>query len=103
MHYGAAKAALIKLTIDLARQLGRKGIRVNAVAPGNTAQRDLDAATRAMPTYPLGQASVPVEAIVHAVQFLADSTLSPMTTGQHIAVDGGIMLERADLYDSRTL
>jgi NAD(P)-dependent dehydrogenase (short-subunit alcohol dehydrogenase family) len=88
LHYAAAKAGLAKLTIDLAQDLARDGVRVNAVAPGRIVDAGWPADQRAATPYGLGGGAPPVEAIVHAVQFLADSEVSPMTTGQQLLVTG---------------
>jgi NAD(P)-dependent dehydrogenase (short-subunit alcohol dehydrogenase family) len=90
LHYGAAKAGVAKLAHDLAAELAPRSIRVNAVAPGWTTLADLEPHARRAP-YPLGHTSVPVQAVVHAALFLSDPALSPMTTGQHLAVDGGVL------------
>lgn len=95
-HYGAAKAAAAKLVEDLAFQLAPRGVRVNAVAPGWVRDLRGSAEQRAASHQPLGGASLPVEAIVHAVQFLSDARRSPMTTGQQLVVDGGGALQRLD-------
>lgn len=88
VHYGAAKAALAKLTVDLAHDLALDGVRVNAVAPGRVVDTRQFADRRAATPYGLGGGAPPIEAIVHAVQFLADVEVSPMTTGQHLLVTG---------------
>ena len=90
--YAAAKAGLGKLTRDLATQFAPLGVRVNAVAPGWFVRSD--AASHGTPdaSASLTGAASPVEAIVNAVLFLADPALSPCTTGQELAVDGGIEL-----------
>ncbi|MFT6293181.1 MAG: 2-keto-3-deoxy-L-fuconate dehydrogenase [Ilumatobacter sp.] len=91
-QYGSAKAALSKLTIDLAAGLAPEGIRVNAVAPGWVADSVGDQNVRWAPRQILGASAIPVEAIGHAVMFLADRYRSPMTTGQELVVDGGALL-----------
>ncbi|MFK7919144.1 MAG: SDR family NAD(P)-dependent oxidoreductase [Ilumatobacter sp.] len=91
-QYGTAKGALRKLTIDLAGVLAERGVRVNAVAPGWTADSTAPPDDRSAPPHPLGAAIVPIEAVVQAVVFLADRRRSPMTTGQELVVDGGALL-----------
>jgi len=87
--YGAAKAGLISLTKTFADELGRHGIRVNSVAPGNVGTGNED--------QPEGQYAVdstnPLAAprasdIGNAVLFLS-SGLAARITGQTLIVDGG--------------
>ncbi len=89
--YPASKAAVNGLTLSLARELGPKGIRVNAVAPGIT---DTDM-VRSLPKgavepltarIPLGRAAKPEE-IAGAYLFLASSAASYIT-GEILYVDG---------------
>lgn len=94
--YAASKAALDKVTTDLASRLAPKGVRVNAVAPAYTVNRDEDAMTRRHAAHLLAGVPIPTEAIVHAVMFLADSQRSPMTTGQRLVVDGGVSVMSSD-------
>ncbi|XVV05878.1 SDR family NAD(P)-dependent oxidoreductase [Actinosynnema sp. CA-248983] len=94
--YAASKAGLIGLSRDLAQQwTGRKGIRVNAVAPGFFASEMTD-------QYPdgyldahigrlaMGRAGDPEE-LAAAVVFLA-SAAGGYTTGITLVVDGGVTL-----------
>lgn len=94
--YAASKAAVIGLTRDLAQQWGgRKGIRVNALAPGffETEMTDnykpgyLDSQ---MPRVILGRTGNPVELAAAAV-WLA-SPAGGYVVGQTIAVDGGLTI-----------
>ena len=91
MHapYGAAKAGIISLAKSFAQELGRYGIRVNTVAPGNVGTGNED--------WPEGQWAVnsvnplaPPRAhdIGNAVLFLC-SALAERITGQTLVVDGG--------------
>ena len=87
-NYSAAKAGLIGLTKTLAKELGSRGIRVNAIAPGfiNTDMtKDLDTSkfTDFIPLKRLGEP----EDIAKAVKFLAAD--SDYITGQVLEVDGG--------------
>ena len=91
-NYSAAKAGLIGLTKTLAKELGSRGIRVNAVAPGfiNTDMtKDLDTSKFLdyIPLKRLGE----VEDIAKAVKFLAVD--SDYVTGQVLEVDGGLIIE----------
>jgi 3-oxoacyl-[acyl-carrier protein] reductase len=87
--YGAAKAGVISLVKTFADELGRYGIRANAVAPGNVGGGNED--------QPAGEYNVnginPLAAprgrdIANAVLFLS-SALAERITGQTLAVDGG--------------
>jgi NAD(P)-dependent dehydrogenase (short-subunit alcohol dehydrogenase family) len=94
--YTASKAGLLGLTRDLAQQWsGRKGIRVNAVAPGFFASEMTE---QYRPGYleeqlcrvPLGRAGDAAEATA-AVLFLA-SDAGSYVTGQTLVVDGGFSI-----------
>lgn len=90
-NYSAAKAGLIGLTKTLAKELGSRGIRVNAVAPGfiNTDMtKDLDTSkfTDFIPLKRLGEP----EDIAKTVKFLAVD--ADYITGQVIEVDGGLII-----------
>jgi len=89
-NYSAAKAGLIGLTKTLAKELGSRGIRVNAIAPGfiNTDMtKDLDTSkfTDFIPLKRLGEP----EDIARAVKFLAVD--ASYVTGQVLEVDGGLI------------
>ncbi len=92
--YAMTKAALISLTRTLAAELGPRGVRLNAVAPGLVETRFAaalleDDATRAgfMSRTPLGRPGRP-EDVVGAVRFLA-SDEAAYVTGAVLTVDGG--------------
>lgn len=90
-NYSAAKAGLIGLTKTLAKELGSRGIRVNAIAPGfiNTDMtKDLDTSkfTDFIPLKRLGEP----EDIAKAVKFLAAD--ADYVTGQVLEVDGGLII-----------
>ena len=90
-NYAAAKAGLIGLTKTLAKELGSRGIRVNAVAPGfiNTDMtKDLDT-SKFLDFIPLKRLGEP-EDIAKTVKFLAADT--DYITGQVIEVDGGLIM-----------
>jgi NAD(P)-dependent dehydrogenase (short-subunit alcohol dehydrogenase family) len=91
-HYVASKAALLGLTRVMARELGERGVRVNALAPGFTltdASREVidDAETYGVDRGALKRGATP-EDIVGAALFLA-SAQSAFITGQTLVVDGG--------------
>ena len=93
--YGASKAAIIGLTRDLAQQwTGRKGIRVNALAPGffaseMTEQYPEGYLDMMMVRVPSGRAGDPAELVAAAI-FLA-SDASSYVTGALLPVDGGML------------
>ncbi|MFW0785645.1 SDR family oxidoreductase [Gordonia sp. CPCC 206044] len=93
--YGASKAALIRLTAELAWELGPANIRVNAIAPAivkTKFAKDLiagDNEARALKSYPLGRLGDPDD-IARAAAFLA-SEESSWITGQTLGVDGGML------------
>jgi len=94
-NYAASKAGLIGLTLSLAKELGRKGITVNAVAPGliNTDMtRDLsrEQIKNAVSAIAAGRTGEPEE-VAHLVCFLC-SAKAAYITGQVIAIDGGLII-----------
>ncbi len=94
--YSASKAAIVGLTRDLAQQwTGRRGIRVNAVAPGffaseMTEQYPDGYLERMSERIPVGRKGDPEE-LTAAVLFLA-SAAGGYVTGQTWAVDGGMTI-----------
>ena len=94
--YAASKAGLIGLTRDLAQQWGaRKGIRVNALAPGFFVSEMSDQYApgyldQMMTRVPMGRMGDPEE-LAAAVVFLA-SAAGAYVTGQTLAVDGGLTI-----------
>ena len=93
--YGAFKAAVVHFTRCLALELGRRGIRVNGVAPDLTQTPQVDYRALAAPGdealweswAPLGRVAEPEEQ-ADAVLFLA-SDLSRFVTGHTLPTDGG--------------
>jgi NAD(P)-dependent dehydrogenase (short-subunit alcohol dehydrogenase family) len=91
--YAAAKAGMLSLTRTAALELGRHGIRVNAIAPGtvrtpaNTGESSPVDSDEERAAVPLQRRGVPDD-IAHAALFLL-SDLAGWITGQVLVVDGG--------------
>ena len=91
--YGATKAAIVGFTRSLARELGPRNIRVNAVLPGyietemtsGMSSGNRNQIIRRTPLGRLGQA----EEVATTVEFLLSHN-SRFITGQAIVVDGGL-------------
>ena len=90
-NYSTAKAGLVGFTKSLAKELGSRNIRVNAIAPGfiqtdMTKDLDTEKITEHIPLKRLGQP----EDIAKTVKFLAED--APYITAQVIGVDGGLVI-----------
>jgi 3-oxoacyl-[acyl-carrier protein] reductase len=92
-NYAASKAGIIGLTKALARELGTRGVRVNAVAPGyidteltNVLSEEIRGAILA--NTPLGRLGEPDD-VAAAVRFLV-SDAAAFVTGEVLLVDGGL-------------
>ena len=97
MLYAGSKGFVSSFTRGLAKDVGRDGIRVNAVAPGiietdlqdrHTSRDVLDALAKATP---LGR-NAPAEDCIGAYLFLASDRMSGFVTGQVIEVNGGLLM-----------
>jgi meso-butanediol dehydrogenase/(S,S)-butanediol dehydrogenase/diacetyl reductase len=93
--YNAAKGAVVNLTRALALDLGKKGIRVNAVCPSLTRtgmtedmMNDKKLLAKFAERIPLGRVCEPEE-VAAVIAFLASDDASFMT-GANVAVDGGV-------------
>ena len=92
-NYAAAKAGIMGFTKSLAREVGSRGITVNAVAPGFIQTAMTDALTQAQKDklaqqIPLGKFGS-VEDVANAVLFLA-GTGSDYITAQTLHINGGM-------------
>ncbi|WP_043847843.1 SDR family NAD(P)-dependent oxidoreductase [Amycolatopsis keratiniphila] len=93
--YAASKAAVANIARSAAKELGRSGIRVNAVAPG-VIDTDLtsglteDAKAENIGKTPLGRLGMP-EDVANAIRFLVSDDAS-FITGQVLGIDGGLVL-----------
>lgn len=92
--YGASKAALNLWTRGMAKELGARGIRVNAIAPGaiNIAEepRTDELTELFVQDTALGRIGTPTD-IARAVRFLASEEAS-FITGEVLTVSGGYRL-----------
>lgn len=92
VHYCSSKAAVLGFTKCLARELGGRGIRVNAICPGAMNTRMMasispDYAKAMLASIPLGRMGEPVE-VANTALFLASDEASYFT-GQTLAANGG--------------
>ena len=94
-NYSASKAGISALTRSFAQEIARKGITVNAVAPGfiNTAMTEAMTETAmkaAVGAIPMGRSGEP-EDVAELIAFLAGDG-AKYITGQTICVDGGMCM-----------
>ncbi len=95
VNYSASKAGVLGITKSAAREMAKRGVRVNAVAPGYiktrmTEELSDDARKALMSNIPLNRLGEP-EDVANVVLFLA-SGLSEYMTGQVVSVDGGMAM-----------
>jgi 3-oxoacyl-[acyl-carrier protein] reductase len=90
-HYSTAKAALAMLVKELAKTLGRFGIRVNALVPGAIAAGGFAADPALARHIPLGRLGVSQDLAPMALAVLSNR-ISAYVTGAAIVVDGGLSL-----------
>jgi 3-oxoacyl-[acyl-carrier protein] reductase len=94
-NYSASKAGIIGLTKSLAREVAKRGININAIAPGfiKTKMTDVlsdEITNQILANIPMAKLGE-VEDVSNLVAFLA-SNLSDYITGQVINVDGGMVM-----------
>ncbi len=94
--YGASKAGLVGLTVDLAIELGPHGIRANAVLPGTFRSRmnaerlaDPEADKAESANVPIGRLGEPNEVAAAAIFLALDGTY---TNGAALSADGGTIV-----------
>lgn len=113
--YSAAKAAIVQLTRTVAIEVGRSGIRVNCICPGNIATpifgvgrgMSYDEARahaeaikpRMAEMTPIARAGLPADVAETALWLAGDA--SSFVTGQAIIVDGGLLNARPVIFDQR--
>ncbi len=93
VNYSASKAGLIAMAKSVAKEMGARGVRANAIAPGFIISEMTDALPQAvkdeyLKMIPLKRGGT-VEDIANTALYLA-SDLSSYVTGQVIAVNGGM-------------
>ncbi|WP_091466670.1 SDR family oxidoreductase [Paenarthrobacter nitroguajacolicus] len=93
VHYAATKGAVDVLTVGLAAEVAKQGIRVNAVAPGSTntglhaAAGMPDRVERLNPTIPMGRGAEPEEVAAAVMWLMSDE--AGYITGAVLPVSGG--------------
>ena len=94
VNYAASKLGMIGFTRSLAKEVAKRGIRVNCIAPGFFPTEMTDALSEQvkeaiLSQVPMGRLGDPND-IANAALFLA-SSMSEYITGQVITVDGGML------------
>lgn len=92
-NYAASKAGVVAMTVTWARELGRHGIRVGAIAPGviRTAMTDAmkpEMRDRLEKMKPVGRLGEPDE-IAHTVKYIFENEFF---TGRVVEIDGGLCM-----------
>ncbi len=93
VHYAASKGAIETMTVGLAKEVAREGIRVNAVAPGmidteiHAASGDPGRIGRIIPTVPMGRIGTAAEVADAVLYLLSDA--AAYVTGTVLRVSGG--------------
>jgi NAD(P)-dependent dehydrogenase (short-subunit alcohol dehydrogenase family) len=95
--YSTSKAGIVMFTKELANEMAKDNVRVNAIAPGSFVT-SMTAQTRSEPEryenflkrIPMGRFGEPEELVGPAV-FLAANSMSSYVTGETLFVDGGYM------------
>jgi NAD(P)-dependent dehydrogenase (short-subunit alcohol dehydrogenase family) len=94
-HYTAAKAGVLGLTRHLAKEFGRQGVRVNAMAPGSVEGERYSGLVsdskrqRELESIPLGRFATPEDMSMVALFLLSDA--ARYITGATIDVNGGLL------------
>lgn len=93
VNYSASKAGVVGMTMSAAKELGRRGITVNAIAPGfidtdMTAVMTDDQKAKAAEAISLGRTGKPEDVAKTALFLASDGAF--YITGQTICVDGGL-------------
>jgi len=92
--YDASKAAINSLVLNLALELAKKGIRVNAIAPGHIDTKD-GKNPRYQEDVPLGKMAGVSADIAQSCLYLADPIKAKYVTGIILPVTGGLHIPRA--------
>jgi 3-oxoacyl-(acyl-carrier-protein) reductase len=92
-NYAASKAGVIGFTKSLAKEVGSRGVRVNAIAPGfidtsMTEKLPEDAKAKLVAAIPLGRTGAPGDVAAAALFLCSDQ--SAYITGEVLKVDGGM-------------
>jgi NAD(P)-dependent dehydrogenase (short-subunit alcohol dehydrogenase family) len=92
--YAASKAAVVNYSMNLARELGPSGVRVNCLSPGffpaeqNRKILDQERVSKILTRTPLGRFGEPAE-LDAAVLLLASERAGAFVTGANLVIDGG--------------